>query len=346
MPSRERNPWRARLARLRFGPASHTSTWRRHRPSMSAAERPAGPPPAIRTSHARRGGIRVGCYQPPGPGSQPPVRVNSRWSREKTRRRGANAGRPRTPSGRGPPPRDGSRRSGTPRADDAPGCDARATDISTWTRSCRPLDSRVTSGGVEARRMPLGAPARPVERWLRGRGVPILDELLDPLPGVPGVAAGSLDFRDLVGESLVPDGVTHPARVVARAEVVQPRLVVDALGELEEHLQVLRAQVQLSRGAAEVEALVGPQLACRVLADVALALALGSGRRGRRTAAPRRARSTARPPRSRGRPRPRAAAPGPWPRRSCAASLPRPVRSRPRCRSSAAPAAPPCSGAR
>ena len=46
-----------RLASFRFSPESNTSTRRRARPRMSAADRPAGPPPA-----AGRGvGMRVGC---------------------------------------------------------------------------------------------------------------------------------------------------------------------------------------------------------------------------------------------------------------------------------------------
>jgi hypothetical protein len=45
------------------------------------------------------------------------------------------------------------------------------------------------------------------------------------------------DERELLGQLLVFDRVADPARVVAATKVVDPGLVVDALGELEEQLR-------------------------------------------------------------------------------------------------------------
>ena len=67
---------------------------------------------------------------------------------------------------------------------------------------------------------------------------------------------------------------SEPARVVAALQVVQPGLVVHALGDLQEQEQVLRPQVQLALRPAEVEAAVRRQLALGVLAAVAAALGL------------------------------------------------------------------------
>ena len=214
--------------------------------------------------------------------------------------------------------------SGTPRADDAPGCDAHATDISTATRACRPLASRVTSRGVEQAHAAWRVRATVDE--LRGRGVAILDELLDPLPAsLPGVAAGALDFarprppaprpgwrRGTSASSRPRGGGAATSRRRRRR-----RAAGTAAGSA-------RAGSASPRGAAEVEALVGPQLARRVLADVALALAaLGSvgaedERRLSAVHAPQRGLA-----RSRGRPRPRAAAPARGLGEAVAASRPR-----------------------
>src|SRR5262249_59569317 len=71
------------------------------------------------------------------------------------------------------------------------------------------------------------------------------------------------------GEPLVLDRVPEPARVVVASEMMRPRLVVDAGGELNEDDEVLSAELELSGGAAEVEAPVLTELARGVLADVA-----------------------------------------------------------------------------
>src|SRR5690606_11400728 len=81
------------------------------------------------------------------------------------------------------------------------------------------------------------------------------------------------------GEVVVLDGFSKPSGVVAAMQVEEPGVVVDAVGELQEQDQVLRAQVQRVVGPAEVEAPVFGQLAFGVLARVplvALLRAIGS----------------------------------------------------------------------
>src|SRR5688500_13674739 len=52
MPSRVRKPCRPVERAFRGRPSSHSSTRRRQRPRMSAALKPAGPPPTIITSQS------------------------------------------------------------------------------------------------------------------------------------------------------------------------------------------------------------------------------------------------------------------------------------------------------
>src|SRR5438094_152745 len=59
--------------------------------------------------------------------------------------------------------------------------------------------------------------------------------------------------------------------------MVEPGLVVHALGDLVEQHEVLRAQIELPGGAAKVEALVLAQAALGILAPVPLALAARRG---------------------------------------------------------------------
>src|SRR5438445_5648185 len=70
------------------------------------------------------------------------------------------------------------------------------------------------------------------------------------------------------GERFVLDRLAEPARIVLEAEMVEPRLVIDSLGQLHEEGEILGLQVQPPAGAAEVEALVLAQLARVVLAHV------------------------------------------------------------------------------
>src|SRR3954469_10975196 len=55
---------------------------------------------------------------------------------------------------------------------------------------------------------------------------------------------------------VILDCVAKPLRVSARTQVMQPRLVIDAGGQLEKGREVLCTQVECSLGATEIEALV------------------------------------------------------------------------------------------
>src|SRR5579884_3292955 len=119
-----------------------------------------------------------------------------------------------------------------------------------------------------------GRPTGITERGaLRRQRVAVLDGVADGRAALRGREVGVLlDGGGLVGQALVFDTGAEPAGVVAAPQVVQPRGVVHALGELQEDDQVLGAQVQLPLGAAEVEALLCQQLSLRILAPVAAAL--------------------------------------------------------------------------
>ena len=78
--------------------------------------------------------------------------------------------------------------------------------------------------------------------------------------------------------------------------MVQPGVVVDAVGELQEQLEVVRLEVELAVGAAEVEAAVGAEVALGVLARVARALRLAAARCSTTIAPARRLASTSRGP--------------------------------------------------
>ena len=69
---------------------------------------------------------------------------------------------------------------------------------------------------------------------------------------------------------------------------MEPGLIVDSVGDLQKHGEVLGAQVQPAVGAAEVEG-VGSKVSCRVLPKVALAfeLARQDSETARRSVAPR-----------------------------------------------------------
>src|SRR5205814_1118894 len=65
------------------------------------------------------------------------------------------------------------------------------------------------------------------------------------------------DFVDLGGERFVFDGLAHPLRIIAPPQVMKPGVVVDALGNLNEHTQIMRAQVELASRTAKEKAAVG-----------------------------------------------------------------------------------------
>src|SRR5690606_9756672 len=96
-------------------------------------------------------------------------------------------------------------------------------------------------------------------------------------PGLLGrtLARGVLHPLDLVRELVILDAVAYPPRVVASAEVIHPRGVIDAVAELHEAGQVLRFQVQLSIRTTEPEAAV-VEIAMGVLAQVTLAFRIRS----------------------------------------------------------------------
>jgi len=99
--------------------------------------------------------------------------------------------------------------------------------------------------------------------------------------------------------------IAEPLRVLAVVQVVAPRLVVDAVGEEQEQIQVMRAQVELLARAAEHEA-VRTEVALDVLARMPRALGdrrLGlHDRRATRIRGPeQRAAGAQRPARYRGR---------------------------------------------
>src|SRR6201996_1332676 len=87
------------------------------------------------------------------------------------------------------------------------------------------------------------------------RGVSALDGLSHLLSraGRIAIRLAQLGFR---GQRVVLDRVAEPCRVVASLQMMQPRLVVDAGGELQERRQIERPQVKGAGGTAEVEALV------------------------------------------------------------------------------------------
>ena len=132
-------------------------------------------------------------------------------------------------------------------------------------------------------------------------------------------AAVGLDGGSLVGELVVLDLVAKPLRIVAGLEVMLPGAVVDAFGDMQEHHQVLRLELQRAVRPAEVEAVVA-EIAFGVFALVPLARLLADPRRrsssaarrttGSRTAPGRQAAARGLPERLR---RPR--------RRSCAITL-------------------------
>ena len=71
----------------------------------------------------------------------------------------------------------------------------------------------------------------------------------------------------LIGQVPVFEAVLKPSRVVAAAEMMKPRRLVDPFGDLRKHHEILRPQIVLRSGAGEIEA-ARAQVAHRVLALV------------------------------------------------------------------------------
>jgi hypothetical protein len=73
-----------------------------------------------------------------------------------------------------------------------------------------------------------------------GCGVAVLDRLPQPGPALGRiVAVAVLDVLGLGGQCLVLDRLPEPAGIVTLTQMMQPRLVVDAIAQLQEQLQVL-----------------------------------------------------------------------------------------------------------
>src|SRR4029077_1486525 len=59
-----------------------------------------------------------------------------------------------------------------------------------------------------------------------------------------------------------------PLRIIAASQVIETGFVVETLGDLNEHVQVVRAQVKFPGRSFEEEAAVGPKFSLRVFAPV------------------------------------------------------------------------------
>src|SRR6266498_1061733 len=114
------------------------------------------------------------------------------------------------------------------------------------------------------------------KRPRRRRGVTTLDGYAEGLAALPGREALVLfDLRGLIGQLVVFDYRAEPVGEIAIAQVIQPGIVVHAVGQLHEDVEVLRAQLEFAFGSAEIEAEIRPQLALGVFAVMSLALAFG-----------------------------------------------------------------------
>lgn len=67
---------------------------------------------------------------------------------------------------------------------------------------------------------------------------------------------------------LVLDDLSKPLGIIATVQVVQPRFVIDALGNLNENGEILRPQIEMPLWTAEVKAVPRRNLAARVLSLV------------------------------------------------------------------------------
>src|ERR1044071_8743912 len=127
-----------------------------------------------------------------------------------------------------------------------------------------------------------GAPARvtPASRHLAGRliggqRVALLDGDANRGAAVCGTECAALDDLGLARELVVLDLVAEPPRVVAVLAMELPGIVVDAIAELDEQQQIVRAQIEPGVRPAEVEAARLTEIALDVLARVPRALVLG-----------------------------------------------------------------------
>ena len=109
---------------------------------------------------------------------------------------------------------------------------------------------------------------------LGGCGVAGFDGLPDPLAAVLRRSIVVLLYFSCPAlEFPIFDRPFEPGGVMSVAQVEHPGFVVHAVGELQEHFEILGAKVQLGPGAAEVEALIERKLAFGVLPHMAESLA-------------------------------------------------------------------------
>src|ERR1043166_190291 len=102
-------------------------------------------------------------------------------------------------------------------------------------------------------------------------GVAAVDLFSDELAALAGgdFLLG-LHAAGLERQSLVLDRLAEPAGVVAASEVVEPRLVIDPVGELEEDPEILGPKIELPLRSAKEEALVQAELALRIFSEMSL----------------------------------------------------------------------------
>ena len=84
-----------------------------------------------------------------------------------------------------------------------------------------------------------------------------------------------LDLGDLIGKLIILDVFTNPLRVIAATAVEIPRLLVHAIGKLQELVQVRGTKIEFLLGAAKVETPLRPEVPLGVLARVSLPLGPG-----------------------------------------------------------------------
>jgi len=71
----------------------------------------------------------------------------------------------------------------------------------------------------------------------------MFDCALDALAAFPGTQILAFVLRDFAGKPLGFDFFAHPAGVLAAAQVMKPRVVVGAFGDLHERSQIVGPQV-------------------------------------------------------------------------------------------------------
>src|SRR5689334_3634890 len=102
------------------------------------------------------------------------------------------------------------------------------------------------------------------------RRIAAIDNLLDSSPALGRrQRTVLLDAGRFRRQIVVFDRIPEPLRVGARAQVMEPCLIVDAYRELQEGRKVLRTQVESSARPAEIEALVLTKFAFGIFADMA-----------------------------------------------------------------------------